>query len=175
MLTREQKTGIVAELRDRFARQRILIFTDIRSISVAKLTALRRELKKLGAELKVTKKTLLQRALEAVRIGIQPKELDGEVAVIFGYEDQVSPAKAATKFTKENKTFKILAGVLAGRILQAGEVVALAKLPPREEILSQLARTLSAPIQNLAIVLQGSIRNLVVVLSKINKNLESRK
>src|SRR3990167_8386343 len=99
MLTRQQKEKLVAGLEDKFRRQRVSIFTDLRGISVAKLSAFRRELRKSGAELKMGKKTLLKRALDAVGINIEPKTLEGELGVIFGYEDQVAPAKAAAKFS----------------------------------------------------------------------------
>lgn len=178
MLPRAEKAKIVDELQDRFGRQRVSIFTDIRGISVAKLTALRRELKKIGAEFKVAKKTLLRRALASAGpafSGIEPKALEGEIGVIFGYEDQVASAKAAAKFGRENETFRVLQAVLAGKILEATEVLALAKLPAREQLLGQLAYVLSEPILGLTNVLAGNIRNLVVVLNKINTNLESRK
>ncbi len=168
MLTRTQKAEVVSELQDRLQRQRVSIFTDVRGIGVAKLSLLRRELKKLGAELKVAKKTLLARALAAADIAIAPKALEGEIGVIFGYEDQVAPARAAAKFAKDNGTFKILKGVLEQRILEATEVLALAKLPPREELVGQLAYMLNAPLAGLANTLAGNIRNLVGVLNKIN-------
>lgn len=170
MLRRAEKAKIVDELQDRFGRQRVSIFTDIRGISVAKLTALRRELQKIGAEFKVAKKTLLRRALASAGpafSGIEPKALEGEIGVIFGYEDQVAPAKAAAKFGKENETFKVLKAVLAGKVLEAEEVLALAKLPAREQLLGELARVLNAPIQGLASALAGNIRNLAVVITKV--------
>lgn len=170
MLNQEQKAKIIEELQDRFRRQRMSIFADFRGISVAKLALFRRELKKIGAELKVAKKTLLKRALEKADpafSGIEPKELDGEIGVIFGYEDQIAPAKAALKFSRGNETFKVLKGVLAGKILEAREVLALARLPGREQLLGQLAVMLNAPIQGLVNVLQGNIRNLVVVLNEL--------
>ena len=132
----------VAELTDKFRKSGVSIFADLRGISVAKLSAFRRELSKIGAEFKVAKKTLLRRALEAAGPafgGIEPKALDGEIGVIFGYEDQVAPAKAATKFAKENETFKVLKGVLEGRMLEAAEILALARLPSRGELLAALA------------------------------------
>jgi large subunit ribosomal protein L10 len=134
---------------------------------VAKLSQFRRGLKKIGAEFKVAKKTLLRRALDAVSIGIEPEKLEGEIGVIFGYEDQVAPAKAAAKFAKENETFRLLKGILAGKILEAKDVLALAKLPSRGELLAELARSFQAPIQGLVNVLHGNIRNLVVVLNQI--------
>ena len=167
MLTKSEKIEVVAGLRERFGRQRVSVFTDIRGISVAKLSGLRRELRKIGAEFKVAKKTLLARALDAVGIAIAPKELAGEIGVIFGYEDQVAPAKAAAKFAKENETFKVLKGILAGKIIEATEVLALAKLPSRADLLGRLAYVLNAPLRSLANVLQGNMRNLVVVLNQI--------
>ena len=90
-----------------------------------------------------------------------------EVGVVFGYEDEIAPARAATKFAKENETFKVLQGVLEGKMLEAKEVLSLARLPTREQLLGQIAAALNAPIQGLVNVLQASIRNLVVVLNRI--------
>lgn len=167
MKTREDKTNIVNELEERFKRQRVSVFANFTGISVAKLSRFRRELKKIGAEFKVAKKTLLDRAMKAAGLEISPDELKGEVGVIFGYEDQAAPAKLTAKFAKENKTFKILKGILAGKMLEAAGVSALARLPSREEMLAQVARAFNSPIQGLVNALSGNIKNLVVVLSKI--------
>lgn len=171
MLTKSEKAELVRELADRFGRQRLSIFTDIRGISVAKLSAFRRELKALGAELKVAKKTLLARAIQAAGSAagaIEPKALDGEIAVIFGYEDQIAPAKAVAKFAKENETFNVLKGLLAGAVIEAQEVLALATLPSRAELVAELAFVLQAPIRGLAGALAGNMRNLVAVLNNVN-------
>ena len=171
MLNREQKAKLVSGLQDRFERQHVAIFTNLRGISVAKLSQFRRGLKKIGAEFKVTKKTLLARALASADPAfsgrIEPKKLAGEIGIIFGYEDLAAPAKAAAKFSKENEGFKILKGILEGRILEAAQVLALAHLPSREELLGELARAFQSPIQGLVNALQGNIRSLVVVLNQI--------
>lgn len=170
MLTRDQKSTIVTELQDRFTRQRISLFTDIRGVSVVKLSQFRRELKKLGAEFKVAKKTLLKRALDGAKIVLLPKELEGEIGVIFGYEDQVAPAKLAVKFGKTNETFKILKGILDGKIIEGKAAIALAKLPSREQLLATVAAVLQAPIRNLAVVLQANIRSIAIVLNQVAVN-----
>lgn len=170
MLTKAQKEKIVDELERKFSEEKIAIFSQIRGIPVAKLNSLRRDLKKLGAELKITKKTLLKRALETIGLGVNPRELEGEIGVIFGYENQAGTAKLAQKFRKENETFKILLGLIEKKILSAEEVLALAKLPSQKELLAQLLGTLLAPMRGLMNVLQGNQRNLVVVLNKIKNN-----
>lgn len=168
MLSKSKKEEIVKELSDKFQKQKSVIFIDFRGIGVNKLMTLRREMRKLGAEFRVAKKTFLRLAMKSIGVEYDPKELDGEIGVIFGYEDQVAPAKATAKFAKENETFKILRGLLDGKLLEGKEVLALAKLPSREQLLAKLVGILNSPVQGLHNVLQGNLRNFVVVLSKIS-------
>ncbi|QQG45631.1 MAG: 50S ribosomal protein L10 [Candidatus Sungiibacteriota bacterium] len=174
MLTKSQKQKIVEDLTDKFKRTKIAIFSDFRGISVAKSQNLRRLLKKIEAEYRVAKKTLLDRVLEKLGLNLKTKSMEGEISVTFGYGDEINSAKTLFKFGKENETFKILGGILGERILNAQEVIALAKLPPREVLLSKLVSVLSSPIQGLVTVLGENIRNLVVIINKI-KEVEARK
>ena len=169
MLRRSEKAKIIEGLQERFGRQKVSIFTDFRGINVGKLSLFRRELKKIGAEFKVAKKTFLKRALNALGIGLDPEELEGEIGVIFGYGDQVAPAKTAAKFAKENDTFKVLRGVLDGKVIEGKAAADLADLPSRGELLGQVASVLQAPIRNLAVVLQANVRNLAVVLIRVKE------
>ncbi len=170
MLTKLKKREIVEGLAEKFARQKVAIFSDFRGVSVAKSEALRRSLKKADAEYKVAKKTLIARALEQANIKFGVKELQGEIGIAFGYEDQAIPAKTLMQFGKENETFKILGGLLGSRILTGQEILTLARLPSREVLLSQLVGVLSEPMRGLATVLNANLRNLVVVLNKIKDN-----
>lgn len=167
MLTKNQKAEIVTDLAQKLKRQKIAIFTDFRGISVAKLKLLRRALKQDGAEYKIAKKTLIDRALKDAGIPSEVKKLEGEIGMAFGFTDQALPAKVLLKFSKANETFKILGGILGDRILNAKEIITLAKLPSREALLSQLVSVLSGPMRGLVTVLQGNTKNLVVVLNKV--------
>lgn len=169
MLNRTQKSKIVEELTDRFGRQKIAIFSDFHGTSVAKAQGLRRLLKKDGAEFKVAKKTLLSQALEKSGLAFKANELKGEIGVAFGYEDQVAPAKDLIKFRKENENFKILGGILEGRILTEKDITAIARLPSREVLLAQALSAMQGPIRGLAVVLQVNIRNLATLLTKIKE------
>jgi large subunit ribosomal protein L10 len=169
MITKAQKGEIVAELAEKFKRQKIVIFSDFSGVSVEKSQALRRLLKKEDAEYKVAKKTPFDRALAMVETnaGATTKEMKGEIGVAFGYGDQVAPARILLKFAKEVKTFQILAGLLDGKLLSGKQVMALARLPSREVLLAQVAAVLAAPLRGLASVLQGNIRNLAFVLNQV--------
>lgn len=169
-MNKSKKKALVKELADKFGKAKITIFSDFHGISVAKLQALRKSLKKDVAEYKVSKKTLLDRALAENEKSVKTKELQGELGVTFGYADEVTPAKTLVKFRKGNETFKILGGLLGSRILTEKDVMALAKLPSREIMLATVVGTLSSPIRALATALQGNIRNLVVVLTKLKES-----
>lgn len=169
MLTKDRKKEIVQSTEELLEKQKVLFFSKFGGIGVNKLAEFRRELRKVGGEFKVIRKTLLQRALQSKSINANVLDLPGEVGVIFGYESEVDPAKAAVKFKKENQTFEILAGVLNGNTMKGADVIALAKLPTREQLLGQLVGVLQAPIANFQGVLSGNVRGLVTVLSELSK------
>ncbi len=167
MLTKNEKADVVSGLTDRFRRQKVAVFSDFRGVSVVKAQALRRALKKTDAEYKVAKKTLFDRALEGAGFTMKTKEMQGEIGVAFGYGDQAAPAKILAKFAKEIETFKILGGLLDGKLLSDKQVMALARLPNREVLLAQVVAAMTAPLRSFASVLQGNIRNFAFVLNQV--------
>lgn len=167
MISKTKKQNIIKELEERFKRQKIAILTDFRGINVSKMTILRRELKKLDAEFKVAKKTFLRIAFKTAGIDYDPKMLEGEIGVVFGYQDQIEPIKGIMSFIKKNKTFRILKGLLDGRLLSEEDVIAFSKLPPKHELIVKLAWVLNSPIQGFHNILSGNLKNLVVVLNKV--------
>ncbi len=173
MLTKGKKSATISKLKDRLGRQTITLFTSFRGTPVGKLSALRRLLKKDNAEYTVAKKTLFDRALAALNIPFRTKSFEGEIGAVFGYRDQSIPAKTLVRFSKQEESVRILGGILGSRVLDAPEVLALAKIPSREILLAELAAALAGPLQKFASALQGNIRNLLFILENI-KNKKSR-
>lgn len=169
MRTKIQKQEIVEELVEKLSRNTIAFFTDFRGISVTDSNILRRDLRKENTEYTVAKKTLFDRALAKNGVAFTSKKLEGEIGVALAFGDQVGPAKALVAFAKKHETFKILVALLAGRVLSAKEVLALAKLPSREILLAQMLGAMQGPIKGLAVVLQANMRNLTVVLNNVKK------
>jgi large subunit ribosomal protein L10 len=118
------------------------------------------------------KKTLLKLAFKEKEItAIDPKELKGELGVIFGFKDEITPAKIIYKFSQQHESLpKILGGILENNFKEEQDIVALAKLPSKEELLRKLLGSISNPISALVNILQGNIRGLVYVLGQISKN-----
>ncbi len=170
MLTKKQKQEIVEELAGKIKRQKSLIFTDAKGVKVKDVQAVRKELKKLDAEYKVAKKTLIDLALKKEGKEINLSEFSGSLASSFGYNDPISLIKVLTKLAKTNDKFKILGGMVEGRVLSASEIKELSKIPSKEILLAKLVGSIKSPISGFANVLQGNLRNLVGVLNAIKDN-----
>jgi len=170
-LTKQQKQEIVNDLKEKIDDQKTMVFVDFTGLEVKDLFDLREKLKKKKSLLKVSKKTLLKVALKDFdpSLADRIKELNGELAVIFGFEDEVSPAKVVFNFSTGNDKLEILGGFFQGKYIDKDKVIELAKIPTEEELLARLVGSLSAPISNFANVLQGNIKGLVCVLSAIKK------
>ncbi len=165
MLTRNQKEETVSELGEKMAKMKALVLIDYSGMKVSKMSELRKELKKAGAELKVFKRRLVDLALKKSGLSLDIARIKGQLALVFGYKDEVGAAKTAYKLSEGNKIFKIIAGIVGGKSLDAAAVNTLAKLPTKEELLAKLVGTISAPMAGLVNVLRGNMRGLVRVLS----------
>ena len=148
-----QKKEEVANLAAKMKEAKIILLTDYRGINVADVTELRSELRKSDSEYKVIKNNIIRRALAENGIEGLDDLLEGPTAVIMNNEDYLEAAKAIYNYSKDNEFYKIKGGVIDGKVMTAEEIITLAKLPSREELLSMLAGGLLANISKLAIAL----------------------
>jgi len=165
-LTKAQKQKILEDLKEKIAKQKAIIFVDFSGLKVKDFFDLRRRLKDVNSELKVAKKTLLSLVFKEKRLEIDIEKLKGEIALIFGFQDEISPAKIAYQFSQKCENLKILGGLSKNGFLEAEKIVELAQLPTKEEILARMVSSISAPISNFINVLQGNIKGLIYILSK---------
>ncbi|PIZ86824.1 MAG: 50S ribosomal protein L10 [Candidatus Nealsonbacteria bacterium CG_4_10_14_0_2_um_filter_40_15] len=168
--TKEEKKKILEELKEKISKQKVTIFVDFTGLKMKDIFDLRKKLKMVDSQLKVTKKTLAQIAFNKSGLKTEIKKLKGEIAFVFGLKDEISPAKIIFQFSQINPNLKILGGFLENKFVEAEKIVELAKLPTREELLGKLVGSISAPVSNLINVLQGNLRNLVSILSQLKVN-----
>ena len=143
----------VSKLAERIKEAKLVLLTDYRGINVEDVTSLRTELRNINAEYKVIKNNITRRALEEAGITGLEEVLEGPTAVIMTNEDYLEPTKAIYKFSKDNDFYKIKGGVVEGKVLSAEEIITLAKLPSRQELLSMHAGSLLANISKFAVAL----------------------
>ncbi len=169
--TRQQKKVILDELSQKVKDSKSIIFTKFEKLQVKENEDLRRRLKAEGGEYVVTKKTLLNLTLKDNALDVDLNNLEGKVAAVFSYKDEVAPAKVVDNFRKELEEEKIffLGGILDGKFIPAEVVENLAKLPSKQEILAQIVGSLNAPISGFVNVLSGNLRGLVTCLKAISE------
>ena len=167
-MKKSEKETFVADFRERLGRAPVLYITDFTGLDVKSITKLRQSLKRNGAEYLVAKNRLVKLALEGSDLPDLSEALVGPTGVVFGYDDAVAPAKALTDFAKEHgdrPVFKL--GVLENQVLEPAAIERLAKLPPREQLLAQLAGALQAPMAALAGVLGAKLQEMAGLLEAL--------
>ncbi len=147
----KQKEEEVKKLAEKLKDAKLVLLTDYRGITVDSVTSLRSTLRNVNSEYKVIKNNIVKRALNTNGETSLDSLLEGPTAVIIGKEDYVEPLKAIYKFTKENEFYKIKGGIVEGKVMSVDELITLAKLPSKQELLGMLAGALLGNISKLAI------------------------
>ena len=170
---RSRKAAVVEEVRDRIANTEALVLTEYRGLDVPALAELREALRAVGGEYKVYKNTLVRLAVNELNLDLE-EHLVGPTALAFVSEkpdgtkgDAAAVAKALNEFAKSNESLVVKGGLLEGNLLSADQIKALAKLPPREVLLAQIAGALAAPLQQLAGLLNALPQNMAYALKAL--------
>ncbi|MDD4503924.1 MAG: 50S ribosomal protein L10 [Clostridiaceae bacterium] len=160
----KQKEELVNEVKEKLQRSNSVVLVDYKGINVEDVTELRKRFRAAEVEYKVYKNTLFKRAASELGIESLHEYLQGAVAVAFGYNDAVAPAKTLNQFIKDKpKTpISVKVGYIEGKIMDPKDVKALGDLPSREVLIAMLLGGL-----------QGSIRNLAYALNTIKENKEA--
>ena len=101
--------------------------------------------------------------------GLNPLEMDGQIGIAFGTQDAVATSKAVYDIQKEGEILKILGGLMDDRVLSSEQIIQLAKLPTRNELLASVLRSFKAPINGFVNVLRGNLGGLLNVLNAIKE------
>ena len=164
----EEKQAVVTELTEKLRGANAVYVTDFAGLNVKSITDLRRRLRNAGVEYMVVKNTLVGRALAGTELPDITESFKGPTAVVIGRSDPVASAKVLADFAKEhdNKP-SIRAGIVENKAVTAAQINALAKLPPREVLLAQLAGALEAPMAQLAMVMQAKLYEMAGLLEAL--------
>lgn len=146
-----EKQAIVAELVEKFKAAKSGVFVDYKGISVAADTKLRAEMRQNNVEYSVVKNTLIRFAAKEVGFDELDPILNGTTALALSMEDSILPSKLTGDFAKKNpKIYKIKAGFVDGKVVDAATIERLSELPSKDILLAIVLGTLQAPIASLA-------------------------
>jgi large subunit ribosomal protein L10 len=147
---RPEKADIVSDLSEKLNRSPFLLVTDYQRMKVDQFGELRNRLAPARAEVRVVKNSFLKRAMNDSGMPDVGDQLNGQTAVVLGENDVAPIAKILKTFAAEFKVAALKIGVVDKAILSTADVEALAELPPREVLLSQLLGLLLSPMSGLA-------------------------
>lgn len=167
-----QKQEILRNLNEKFKKSKSVVFAGFNALTVKDNEALRDQLRLENSEYYVAKKTLMNLAFKDQINDLNVREMDGKLAAIFSYEDEVASAKILANFRKDKEKAErifFLGGILEGRLLSKAEIEAVSQLPSKPELYARLVGSLNAPISGFVNTLSGNLKNLVYVLKAIEE------
>ena len=156
----EAKKKIVADLVASYKEAQSFVFVDARGLTVEQDTALRSEMRKNGVCYKVVKNTTLNLVFKELGIEGLDDMFKGPTAVAYSKEDMMAPAKVSKKFADDFEKLTIKGGIIEGKVATVAEVEALAAVPSKDVLLSQIVYALLFPITKLAMLTKAAAEKL---------------
>jgi len=154
------KADKIRVLAQKLRDSRGAVLLDYRGLNVAQISSLRNDLTKQQVDFHVAKNTLLRIAAGEADVEIDPALLSGPTAIAFGLEDEVAPARLLSEYVRRNRAVTVKGGIIGRRSATAAQITALAELPSREILLSQLLGALQAPLAQTLGVIQAPAREI---------------
>jgi len=172
-MAKPEKVAQLEEITDRFKEADATLLTEYRGLKVADIAEVRGALRDAGAEYKVMKNTLARIAVREVGLEELVEMLEGPTAVVFVKGDVVEAAKALDDAAKKYPVLIVKGGAMAGKIIDADQAKALAKLESRETLLTKIAMLFNQPAQQTVNVVSALLRDLGSMLGQVVAQKES--
>ena len=152
-----EKQAYVADLKAKFESAVSGCVVAYGGINVENDTKLRKELREAGVDYMVVKNTMLRLAVKGTALEGLAENFKGDTAVAFAHEDDpMAAARILCKYQDDkSKKFVVKAGFMEGKVMDAAETNAIAKLPNREGMLSMFAGALTSTLSGLAVAMQA--------------------
>ncbi len=171
-LGKQVRAGLFRDLKQALSGVETVVIAKVEKVSTQDINKLRISLRGIESNFLVVKNSLCRLTFKERGWTDLDKFLQGTCGVAPIRGEVTTAAKLLATFSKDHEGFVIQGGVLQGQPIPAKELAALAKLPSREVLLSQVAGILQLPIRNLAVVLQASIRSFVLTMEALRQKKE---
>jgi large subunit ribosomal protein L10 len=164
--SKELKSEMLIDAQQAIEDASSIVYGEYRGLDVESMTQLRKTSRSVGVKLKIYKNTIFKKALTGSKFELLNGHLEGPL--VYGISsDAVAPAKLLVDFSKENEGLIVKGGALDGSILDLNSVMALASIPPRDELIGKLLGVANSPIQGFVRTLNEVPSRLVRVLSAV--------
>ena len=167
-MKRDQKKQFVKNFKDILNNVGILVVTHYSGLKTTQTDELRLKIREAGGKFLIVKNSLMKIILKDYKSKEFKALFNGPVALAYS-EDEISAAKVAVNFSKENDKLLILGGITNNKFLEQKEVLEIALLPSLDEARVQLISLIQTPARNIAYALKFSANKLVRVFNEYSK------
>ena len=169
MMNKEQKQNYITEMTAQFEKSEAVLVTHYQGLNVKQLDDLRKQMREHGIKFKITKNRITKLALKDSKCKNLTNLFTGPTAVALS-KDAITSAKILTKFSKENKSLKILGGIMGEEVLDVAGVANVATLPTLDEARAKIIGILMSPAQKItSILLAPASKIAILALEKSKK------
>jgi large subunit ribosomal protein L10 len=169
-----KKIQEVEELTEILGRSTVVIGAEYRGLNVKDVTALRRQLRDAGVEMRVVKNTLFKRATDALGKETMAELAEGPTALLIGFDDPIAPLKTVVEYQRTARnTFAARKAYLDGQVYTGNRLTDLATMPSRENMIAELAGMLQSPMANLVGLLEATLQEFSGLLEARAGQLET--
>jgi large subunit ribosomal protein L10 len=169
MKKKSDKEKDLEALKKDFEKAQNIFLTGFEKLTVQQDFELRKTVRGAGANYKVVKNNLAEKAAQGTPAEAMMNNLAGMTSMAYTLKDPVALAKALTAYAKANPTFTFKAGMVEGRVIEVKSIQELANMPSKEELIAKVMFLINSSAQRLAVSLNGVARNLAVVLDQAIK------
>jgi len=167
-MNKEKKKNYISEMTSQFDKSEAVIVTHYQGLTVNQLDELRAKMREHGIIFKITKNRITKLALEKTKCKDLSDLFSGPTAVALS-KDAITSAKILTNFSKENKSLKILGGIMGNDILDVAGVRNVATLPTLEEARAKIVGILTSPAQKIASILLAPASKIAILALEKSK------
>ncbi|HOY10207.1 MAG TPA: 50S ribosomal protein L10 [Candidatus Omnitrophota bacterium] len=160
---------LVESIKDGLQKNDNVFLLSYSAVSASQMNDLRKDLKRIGAAVCVSKNRIAQIALKECQQDTLAGRVQNQTAFVWSNADCAVVSKTLMKFLEKCETASVQGGVLSGAVLDKSDVKRLADLPSRDVLLSQLLSVIVSPLSQLASVLNGKTRELLSILKQLSE------
>lgn len=168
-MARPEKIAEVEAITERLRSAQSVVLADYTGLTVALMTNLRATCRAKNVECRVIKNRLAMIAADNAGLAAVKDHLKGPTALILARDSQIEPAKLAVEFAKNNEALKVKGGVVDGQVLTADQVVALSKVPSKDELIAKMMGSINSPLTGVVGTINGVIAALARVIDAANQ------
>ena len=165
-LLREQ---MAKQVKDGVQKNSNLFLLSYSKVNGNQMSTLRKDLKKVGAQMYVTRNTIIQHAFNELDQKDLAGRIEGQTAIVWSNTDSVEVSKVLVKFVKNLQGILLKGGLLEGRILEQDDIKTLADLPSKDVLRSTLLGTMLAPLTRFAGALNAKSQDLLSILKQLSE------